>query len=122
MKNYKQSKNWDMDITLEELISSNATCKIDLDSAHHFETYEGVLVYVSHPSKEEKNTIESGICEDGIMYEGDYGCQDKFKEIPIEEGLDILVKYGELLDTRHNFEYLLLKNNLDKDVVRIVIK
>lgn len=122
MKNYKQSKNWDMDITLEELISNNATCKIDLDSTHHFETYEGVLIYVSHPSKEEKFTIELGICEDGIMYEGDYGCQDKFKEIPIEEGLDILVRYGELLDTRHNFEYLLLKNNLDKDVVRIVIK
>lgn len=122
MKNYKQSKNWDMDITLEELISSNTTCKIDLDSMHHFETYEGVLIYVSHPSKEEKFTIELGVCEDGIMYEGDYGCEDKFKEIPIEEGLDILVKYGELLDTRHNFEYLLLKNNLDKDVVRIVIK
>ena len=122
MKNYKQSKNWDMDITLEELISNNATCKIDLDSTHHFETYEGVLIYVSHPSKEEKFTIELGICEDGIMYEGDYGCQDKFKEIPIEEGLDILVRYGELLDTRHNFEYLLLKNNLEKDVVRIVIK
>lgn len=122
MKNYKQSKNWDMDITLEELISNNATCKIDLDSTHHFETYEGVLIYVSHPSKEEKFTIELGICEDGIMYEGDYGCQDKFKEIPIEEGLDILVRYGELLDTRHNFEYLLLKNNLDKDVVRVVIK
>ncbi len=122
MKNYKQSKNWDMDITLKELVSNNTTCKIDLDSTHHFETYEGVLIYVSHPSKEEKFTIELGICEDGIMYEGDYGCQDKFKEIPIEEGLDILVKYGELLDTRHNFEYLLLKNNLDKDVVRIVIK
>lgn len=107
MKNYKQSKNWDMDITLEELISSNTTCKIDLDSIHHFETYEGVLIYVSHPSEEEKFTIELGVCEDGIMYEGDYGCEDKFKEIPIEEGLDILVKYGELLDTRYNFEYLL---------------
>jgi hypothetical protein len=122
MNNYKVSKNFEMNITFEELINYNKTCKIDLSSTHHFETYEGILIYVSHPQGKEKFSIELGVDEDGIMYEGDYGCQEEFKEIPIEEGLNILHKYRELHKTRFELEYLLLKNKLDKDIVKVEIK
>ena len=122
MNNYKISKNFDMNISFEKLIEYNKTCKIDLNSTHHFETYEGILIYVSHPQIKEKFTIELGIDEYGIMYEGDYGCQDRFKEIPIEEGLNILNKYRELLTTKSDLEYLMLKNKLDKNIIIIGIK
>lgn len=94
---YKQSERWDMDISLEELIENNKTCKLDMNSTHHFDTYAGILIYVSHPKKEEKFTIQLGIDESGIMYEGDYGCREDYKEIPIADGLEILMKYGELV-------------------------
>lgn len=119
---YKVSKNYDMSISLEELIKYNKTCKVDLDSTHHFDTYEGILIYVSHPEAKEKFSIELGVDEDGIMYEGDYGCEDNFKEIPIEEGLKILETYRELLNNKNELELLLLKNKLDKDMISIKIK
>lgn len=122
MNNYKISKNFDMNIPFEELIKYNQTCKIDLNSTHHFETYEGILIYVSHPKAKEKFSIELGVDEDGIMYEGDYGCQEQFKEIPIEEGLNILSKYRELLITKSDLEYLMLKSKLDKDIITVKIK
>lgn len=122
MNNYRVSKDFDMNIPFEDLIKYNKTCKIDLDSTHHFDTYEGILIYVSHPNNKEKFSKELGADEDGIMYEGDYGCEDSFKEIPIEEGLKILETYRELLNNKNELELLLLKNKLDKDVVSIEIK
>lgn len=116
------SKHFDMEISFKELIEYNKTCKIDLNSTHHFETYEGVLLYLSYPGHKEKFTIQLGICEDGFNYEGDYGCQDSFKEIPIEQGLKILESYGRLLDTRFDFQYLLLENDLEPNVVQVSIK
>ena len=41
---YKVSKNFDMDISFEELINFNKTCKIDLKSNHHFESFNGILI------------------------------------------------------------------------------
>jgi len=111
-----------MNIPFEELIKYNKTCKINLKSTHHFETYEGILIYVSHPQNKEKFYIQLGTDEDGIMYEGDYGCQDYFKEIAIEEGLKILYKYRELIITKSDLEYMILKNKLDEDIIRIEIK
>ena len=122
MNNYKVSKNFDMNISFKELIKYNKTCKINLNSKHHFETYNGILIYVSHPQGKEKFSIELGVDEDGVMYEGDYGCYGSFKEIPIEDGLNILLKYRELLIEKSNLENLLLKNKLDKDIVSIEIK
>lgn len=118
---YKVSKNFDMNISFEELIEYNQTCKIDLNSTHHFETYEGILIYVSHPQIYQKFSIELGVDEDGIMYEGDYGCREEFEEIPIEEGLNILGKYRELLIAKSELEYMLLKNKLDQDVITVKI-
>ena len=119
---YKVSKDFDMNISFDELIKYNKTCKIDLNSTHHFESFEGILIYVSHPEIEEKFTIELGVTDDGFVYEGDYGCMDEFTEIPIEEGLKILDTYRELLNKRSDLEYLLLKNKLDKDSVFVEIK
>lgn len=122
MSNFKASRNFDMNISLEELIKYNKTCKIDMNSTHHFDTYEGILIYVSHPQNEEKFSIELGVDEDGIMYEGDYGCQVDFKEIPIEEGLNILSKYRELLISASDLECLLMDNGLDKNIVTVKIQ
>ena len=120
--NLKQSKHWDMNISLEELIAYNKTCKINLNSTHHFDTYNGILIYVSHPNEQEPFLIELGVDEDGIMYEGDYGCREEYKEIPIEEGLKILEKYKKLADTGGDLELLLLNNKLDKDIVEIKLR
>lgn len=122
MNNYKVSKNFDMNISFEELIGFNKTCKIDLNSTHHFESFSGILIYLSHPNKEEPFTIELGVTEDGFMYEGDYGCLDEYKEIPIEEGLKILETYRQLVLNASNLEMLFLNNKLDKDRVILNIK
>ena len=71
MKNYKVSKNFDMNISLKELIKFNKTCKINLNSTHHFESFEGILIYLSHPNSKEQFTIELGVTEDGIVYKND---------------------------------------------------
>ncbi|BAO04800.1 uncharacterized protein CBO05P1_081 [Clostridium botulinum B str. Osaka05] len=119
---YKVSKNFDMNISFDELIKYNKTCKINLKSTHHFETFEGILIYVSHPHNEEKFSIELGVDEDGIMYEGDYGCEDKFKEIPIEEGLKILEKYREFINAKLELECILSINGLSDNYIPFKIK
>lgn len=119
---YKVSSKFGMNISFEELIKNNKTCKIELDSQHHFETYEGVLVYVTHPNSKEPFNIQLGVDEEGIMYEGDYGCRDEYKEIPIETGLKILMAYKEFIDKRDKLERLLVRNRLDKCTVKIKIK
>ena len=118
----KASKCLGLNISLDELLSYNKTCKIDTDSRHHFETYEPILIYVSHPNIKEKFTMQLGIDESGIMYEGDYGCEEKFKEIPIEEGLKILTSLQELFKLRLRLENLLMDNKLDADSVFIDIR
>ncbi|WP_353096337.1 hypothetical protein [Tissierella praeacuta] len=119
---YKQSGHWDTDISLHELIIHNKTCKINLDSTHHFETYEGVLIYVSHPDHKEKFTIQLGVDEEGIMYEGDYGCEESFKEIPIKDGVKILNRYRQLVNEKNRMESTLLDYSLGKDTVHIALK
>lgn len=119
---YKTSWKWDMDISLEELINYNETCKIDLESTHHFETYDGILIYVSHPQNEEEFSIQLGIDEFGIMYEGDYGCSNEYKEIPIEEGLDILMKYKTFIDSRDELQETFIKNKLSKGAINFEFK
>lgn len=122
MKQYKVSKNFDMNIPFNELIKFNRTCKIDLNSTHHFESYNGILLYLSRPNNKEPFSIEIGITEDGFIYEGDYGCGNNFKEIPIEQGLKILQTYGDLINNASKLEGLLLNNKLEKDQVLINLK
>lgn len=119
---YKESIKWCMNMSLEELIKYNETCKIDLESTHHFETYDKILIYVSHPQADEKFSIQLGVDEFGIMYEGDYGCSNEYKEIPIEEGLDILMKYKEFIDSKDQLEMLFNENKLSKDVINFEFK
>lgn len=119
---YKVSEYFSMNITFDELISNNKTCKVDLDSTHHFESFDGLLIYVTHPDSKEPFNIQLGVNVDGIVYEGDYGCREEFKEIPIEEGLKLLETYRVLLNARSEFESLLLSNKLGKDIVKIDIK
>ena len=119
---YKVSSKFEMNISFEELVSNNKTCKIDLKSTHNFECYNGIIIYLSHPQGKEKFSIRIGVDDEGFRYEGDYGCQDDFKEIPIEEGLKILNVYRELMVKGHELEDLLLTNKLDMDVVETKIR
>ncbi|WP_207731544.1 hypothetical protein [Clostridium botulinum] len=119
---YRVSKNFGMNISFDELIKYNKTCKIHLKSTHHFETYEGILIYVSHPQCKEKFSIELGVDEDGIAYEGDYGCEDNFKEILIEEGLKILERYREFINAKLELENILFTNNLSDSYISFEIK
>lgn len=109
---YKVSKNFDMNITFEELINYNKTCKVEYGNVRNFESYNGLLIYVSHPQDREEFSIELGVCEDGITYEGDYGCQDSFKEIPIDEGLKLLEIYRQFINSKIEFNNLLSENDI----------
>lgn len=119
---YKVSKNFEMNISFEELIANNKTCKIDLDSTHHFESFNGILIYVTHPEGKEEFSINIGVDSDGFVYEGDYGCQEDFKEILIEDGLKILNHYREMILHRDEMVNLFLNNKLDKDVIEIKLR
>lgn len=119
---YKASKKFDMTISFEELIKYNKTCKIDLSSTHHFESFNGILIYVSHPDNTEKFSIQLGVTDDGFIYEGDYGCDVNYKEIPIEDGLKILNTYREIFNKSFDLVNLFLKNKLDKDNIEINLK
>ena len=116
---YKVSKEFDMNISFEELIDYNKTCKVELGTTHHFESFCGLIVYVSHPKVKEKFSIELGVTTDGIVYEGDGVAPKEAKEIPIEEGIKLLETYRVLVNSSSELEYLLVKNDLGKDIVEI---
>lgn len=78
-----QSSKWDMDITLEELLSSNTKCRFDTNyKAHKYdECYGRYCMYLKHPKKDEYS-IMMGIAEDGFVYIGDGGDSElDFEEI-----------------------------------------
>ena len=117
-----QSELWGMDMSLEKLINHNKYCKINTNSTHHFETYGGILIYVTHPNSTEEYSIQLGVDEFGIQYEGDYGCKDSFKIVPINTGLQILEEYRKLIEQRNRLERLLVRNMLDESTVAINIR
>lgn len=119
---YKPCASFDNVVTFEELISYNNTCKINTLSDRHFETYDGIMIYVSHPNVEDKFTIQLGVDETGIQYEGDGGCLDTYKEIPILEGLKILEQYRILRMVKNDLEYTLCCNEVENNSVFINIK
>lgn len=119
---YKVSKNFDLNISFEELIANNKTCKINLESTHHFESFNGILIYLTHPQGRENFSIAMGVDSDGFAYEGDYGCNDDYKEIPIEDGLKILNHYREMIFHRTEMVNLFLNNRLDKDAIDIKLR
>lgn len=121
---YQVSKEWDMNISFEELIEYNKDCKIQLNAIHNFETFNGFLLYLSYPNKKEKYTVQLGITDDGFQYEGNYGCCDKYKTIPIEEGLKILEIYRQLIIARDEMECILMKNKTTENIssVNIVMR
>lgn len=118
----RASKHFDMDITFEELVRYNPTCQIEMNSTRHFETFDGISIYVSHPNKTDKFTMELGIDETGIMYEGDYGGLDEYKEIKLKDGLRILYLYGQLINTKSDLECLLCSSDIEENSIFVNIK
>ena len=112
------------EMLFKELIDNNKTCKINLDYKHRLENFDGISIYVMHPKSKELFNVELGVNKDGTIYRNDYnyGCRDEYKEIPIEAGLKILMAYKELINKRDDLERLLVRNRLDKCMVKIKIK
>jgi hypothetical protein len=70
-----QSKNWDINISLKELIDSNLSCYIDrsyykLNSHHDSGAYNGICIYLKYPNTD-KYSLKIGIAEDGFVYIAD---------------------------------------------------
>lgn len=118
------SKNFDMNISFEELMKYNKDCRVNINSDHHFESFNGVLIFVSHPNIKAPYTIELGVDEFGIVYEGDIGRSDEYPVIPIHDGFELLESYRQMLVSRSNIESVLLSNRLEySDVVaKIIVK
>lgn len=95
-----QSKNWDMDISLKELVEHNPTCKIDRRyKAHKYDAaYHGNCIYLKHPAREEM-TLMIGISESGFTYMGD----GTDKDLPLENTLMVfkeVLLYKKYIEAR----------------------
>ena len=92
-----QSKLWDMDISLSELLESNDVCKVDRNYKRHKldDCYDGYCMYLKHPKSDEYGLM-IGINHDGFMYIGD----GENKELDFEETSGVLKEmffYGEYI-------------------------
>lgn len=67
-----QSKLWDMDISLENLLEKNPNCKVDRNYKRHKldDCYDGYCMYLKHPNSG-AYSLMIGINHDGFMYIGD---------------------------------------------------
>ena len=116
----KESNDWDMDISFEELINYNEDCIINTEwnRTKHDNCYTGCCIYLKHPGKDEYEVM-LGLNDDGFTYIGDGG----FKEgqiVPIEDGLMGLMmnrEYQRLLN--HNKEHNKLIKKYKKKPVEI---
>ncbi|MCD3321634.1 hypothetical protein G8V07_14325 [Clostridium botulinum D/C] len=67
-----QSKLWDMDISLEDLLNNNVVCMVDRNYKRHKvdDCISGYCIYLKHPNSNVYSTM-IGIREDGFVYIGD---------------------------------------------------
>jgi len=75
----QQSKKWDMDISFEELIKHNPTCKIEGEYDSHWsdDGFGGMCLYMQHPLNDTCSSIIT-ISKDGFCYDGDGGSTKEF--------------------------------------------
>lgn len=104
-----QSKNWDNIKTLQELIEYNFyTCALDIDYNKHKldECYGGFCLYFSHPNDIGRNyETMVGISSDGFVYIGDGRPNwDRTKIVKIDDAIDLLLKYRNVIDSMDSFE------------------
>lgn len=93
------SKDWDMEISAEELTSFNKYCWVDENNNSHESDYSitKVKLYLKHPTYTEKRIhdyIKIGINETGLTYDSDVTLINKtgLIYVPIEKGMSLLLK------------------------------
>lgn len=115
----QQSKNWDMDMSLEEIFKYNPKCKVDRKyKAHKYdECYHGYCMYLKHPTNDDY-TLMVGIHEYGFMYLGTGGVD---KDYPLEDTVDVAKEMVLYRDWVFQKEYVckskLSSQGIDYDMI-----
>lgn len=117
----KQSEKWGMDISLDTLLKFNSDALVRFPSSHHFETYEGIVIYVRYPNGKGEYSIQLGVDETGIQYEGDYGATKELPKISIELALKLLITWKELIETRSTMERLLREADTEDYTIKFKV-
>lgn len=102
-----QSSNWDMNISLKELIDFSTYCYVDrnykkLSSHNDCGAYDGISIYLKHPNSD-KYSLMIGISEDGFVYIADSTptiaeCEKSWSLPAIME----MYHYGHYLEAKEN--------------------
>lgn len=119
MKNlnqYQSLTEWDMDVSLEEILLNNEECMADRNyKAHKFDScFQGYCMYLKHPQNVAYETM-IGIHKDGFTYLGD-GLPNK--DLPMENTLEIvkeMILYRDWVMKKENNKYKLLSKGIDYD-------
>ena len=102
-----QSRNWDMDISLKELIDYSTYCYVDrkykkLNSHNDCGAYDGICIYLKHPNND-KYSLMIGISEDGFVYVAD--STPTIEECEKSWSLQVIMEmyyYGHYLESKEN--------------------
>lgn len=70
---YKESYDWDMDISLHDLIEYNDDCIINREwhKTKHDNCYTGCCIYLRHPESKGEYDVMIGLNDDGFTYLGE---------------------------------------------------
>ncbi len=114
----KQSKHWDMNISVLDLIKHNKYCKVNRNYKAHKsdDGYGGYCVYLKHPDSD-NYSIMITISEDGLCYDGD---SSPHSELPFENTESViqeLLAYGTWLTLKEDNKLKVLQTGIDYDDV-----
>lgn len=123
MKEYKESRHWDLNISLKELLESNKDCKMDINYRRHKsdDCYGKFLLYFTHPNHPDRPyDIEIGIAEDGFVYAGNGGSTDEDKIVDVNKAMNFMEKYGIFLNSLNDFESEIGSIGIEEDCINVV--
>lgn len=118
----KESKHWDLNISLEELINYNKDCRLTINYRPHKSDgcFNKFLLGFTHPaSPDKKYDIEVGICEDGLVYVGNGTPNGDSKIIDTKQALKILILYGNFINAKSDFESEII-SIIDQECINII--
>lgn len=124
--NYKdyESKNWDLNISLEELVKYNeGVCLIKINYVRHKsdDCFGRFQLYFKHPDKPHKGyETMIGVTNDGLCYTGDGGIRENYKFINVDKAILFMDKYKDFMNTTSEFESS-LRTICEEDCVNIII-
>lgn len=123
MKEYKESRHWDLNISLKELIESNKDCKLDINYRRHKsdDCYGQFMLYFTHPQHPDRPyDIEIGIAEDGFVYAGNGGSTEEDKIVDIKQAMRFMEKYGTYLNGLNDFVSELGSIGVEQDCINTI--